>query len=510
MQTTAQRHSLVKRRIARLYFISGWHAEFMTVWPHLKGRVGGITAHDVDMVITGPNVNNHFDDAKRSNMIDALSHYTDTARAPRHVMRAASASDSAEEGEESDSASSRSPSPPPPRHRHHHHYNPASPRYSPDDAPAARRAIREARAGRIVAAVEPVVRQLRWTDTPAARALPLIPPPAPARAPPRALLDQAPQADSDSDVELLATPMRSAARRPTDDEDDPDLAMAIRLSLMDTGAAAAAIVPDTDKKHEGWESCVICLDDYPPEFMINVSFCCEHRFCKTCIIGMFKAACASQVKCPECKKHPEDNKMSAIVPNNRTVAPWLVDPHFVSGLDPAVDKLLSNGNQLVEFRGTEVEKRASCAACSGLCMVIEGSWKMRCTRSECGKVGCRRCGLVLRPHEHNGIHICPTSDACTEILLANTTTKCPLCGLVVAHSRDHGCHHMTCARCNAGFCFICRKMVIKDAMNREERDIQTCRCPVFCSSLCGCVPCEDCKPGKPCSACEGCAVCKQQ
>ena len=63
---------------------------------------------------------------------------------------------------------------------------------------------------------------------------------------------------------------------------------------------------------------------------------------------------------------------------------------------------------------------------------------------------CFKCGAV----EHPGVSCGSVGNAeLREYMSSNDVVKCPHCGF--ATEKDGGCNHMTCAKCNSAWCWIC-------------------------------------------------------
>lgn len=97
----------------------------------------------------------------------------------------------------------------------------------------------------------------------------------------------------------------------------------------------------------------------------------------------------------------------------------------------------------------------------------DGCWELVCTQAPRGSQGseldCPRCGKQMCfkcEMEVTKDHQCPTQKVrrahklLFDLWASWNTKTCPACSCRI--QRSHGCSHMTCARCDAYFCWRCR------------------------------------------------------
>ena len=293
-----------------------------------------------------------------------------------------------------------------------------------------------------------------------------------------------------------------------DDMFEADMHLAIRLSMAtvisdDDLPPSQAAESSRTKKVDKWAFCAICSSDCPDDIMCRVSLCCDHTFCKQCILAMFRLRSKPVIECPSCMLCATPRSEDVIIPVTRS-ATRAIDPHFVSEID-GMSKELANGNQLRPFLSPlAMEEPRACPKCSSFSSPSTDPSVYRCYRNECGHLFCAMCSRA-----YHGKAPCQVDEQVEKDLeyAMQQSKPCPKCGTMITHYSNHGCHRITCNMCKYAFCYVCLEAVNKDRGGREYLDTNTCTCPVFCQPdlKCGCPRCPDCKPGHPCSACD--AVC---
>jgi hypothetical protein len=262
-----------------------------------------------------------------------------------------------------------------------------------------------------------------------------------------------------------------------------------------------------------WCTCVICGNEVWEESMTRVSFCCNHTFCKDCVVAMFQNRTSPVVACPSCKiEHNANIEHWSFIPQ---AAEGIIDPHFVRKIK-GMERQLESGAQLTPFMNLSVISGPNpvvgsyhCPDCKGFtpCVANLGNpFVVRCWQNKCGMLYCNRCSKPF----HEGL--CKVDDVVARdaAFVRSETKPCPRCKTPIAHYHGHGCHHVRCLTCSYAFCFVCGSKV-EGADESEERS--ACQCPIFCTKTCGCKRCDECKPGGSgaCPACDGkCCVCMDE
>lgn len=252
------------------------------------------------------------------------------------------------------------------------------------------------------------------------------------------------------------------------------------------------------REFQGPAFCAICMVD--DVNLHQVSYYCNHKFCKDCILHSIKSSLTEVVKCPGCTAHGIPESFVGDMVQFKSICDLVDDANTNGLMDPGlVNKtfgraVFSRAKQLKPFipdsayNGEPME----CPACGTLtCSVLSVTAKemvpYRCANPSCALVFCSDCLSELH------IGKCSVSAPAPMPGVEN----CPRCKKAVTHIRDHGCHHVTCS-CGHAFCWLCKKP-----------GVDRCTCPVFCNSECDCQTCDTCRPGKPCPSCtNGCGMCQ--
>ena len=500
--STAARHALIKRRLALFQRLSHTEYSFDDVWLYLRGRRGGFTDEDVDRLITDSEKPFTIFDTERSRTLyremrampdvlirrvrvsffpSGLNLIRMQTAPPKRAKRArddSSDDDDEGEGDPPRNARSRSRSRSPARQRDE------SPRYSPSSPH-----LLPLRAAPAPQFTPP--RQIR----PAL----LAPPGAPQRAAPASRVT----------IDLNAEPYDN-----DDDDANADLQLAIELSMAPPLRTEEVMISDDDNDEpepaRAVKTCNVCQCDYPQETMMRVSFCCDHVFCKECILACFRSRPKPIVECPGCAaEHFLDCYHLPYIPIK---AEGLIDPHFVRGIDGMANEL-KGGVQLKpflrwDFPLTNAASPPTCPACSSFVPAATNATNprvLRCWRPDCGMLFCRDCCRDWHGGQPCQVDAKVLAD---REFVRNNSRPCPRCSAPVVHSHGHGCHRIHCPSCSYIYCYVCSAIVIEGAHGLEEEEVSSCTCPIFCRPDCGCPPCLECKLDKPCANCNGtCKVC---
>ena len=315
----------------------------------------------------------------------------------------------------------------------------------------------------------------------------------------------APHRRHGSAATIRPMPLHFESDTEADEVDAANVARAIQLSLQPASLMTTEVLSQKAEEEELPVTCPICWDKCPANYMTRVSYCCTHKYCKECVLGMFKNRQTPIVECPECTRTHRANIIHR--PFIPRAAEGLIDPHFVHGIE-GMSKQLTSGIQIKQFivPGHISSASISCPECKNLIPSVIHGRTARCWRNDCGLVFCIFCYKA----QHDDMCIVDKTAMQDTTFVRSQSKACPKCQTPIVHFRNHGCHRVKCSTCSYEFCCICTAQVINDEPNDELAARNTCHCRLFCASdgSCGCALCDECKPGKPCPACNGqCNVC---
>lgn len=187
---------------------------------------------------------------------------------------------------------------------------------------------------------------------------------------------------------------------------------------------------------------------------------CGHWFCNDCWAGFVKAEVAKGPDCiysvcmgynctkKKCKHEPQDNcKCQSLLPTS--FFRHYLSPDLRVNYDKWMRKAFIENNKQLYF----------CPA-NGCSNVIEYK-KDNPTREitcKCGHTFCFKCGLDAHlpvPCDLAQRFLAlDSSDALTAKLIAAITKNCPKCKVPI--QKNEACIHMTCAKCKAQWCWLCK------------------------------------------------------
>jgi hypothetical protein len=189
-----------------------------------------------------------------------------------------------------------------------------------------------------------------------------------------------------------------------------------------------------DKKEEETKMCDSCYEEYPESEFFGLS--CDHKFCKECLSENLNSNIAEGkvIKIP-CMMHGCDQEFTnEDVERFGSAEIYSKYLRFKDNINVDLDPNLrwcpsANCVKYVRKRG-RFRKTAQCECGQSVCM--------SCGAAAHGRVRCANVGN----HELN------------EWIRQNGNVKlCPKCKFRT--EKIDGCNHMTCTRCNYGWCWVC-------------------------------------------------------
>ena len=189
--------------------------------------------------------------------------------------------------------------------------------------------------------------------------------------------------------------------------------------------------------------CLCCYDDYLVDDMIPCKS--GHKFCRECVTRGTNVAVGDGktiIEClGQCKEEIEWQELQKVLAPN------------------VLSKLLLK-RQAQEVEAADLQNLVSCPFCPYVTIMENPDDKVLvCRNPECGRESCRQCRepnhVPLRCEEVEKDEEMAERKRIEEKLTAAMMRECWRCGL--KYTRVLGCNRMTCPKCRAAMCYICRK-----------------------------------------------------
>ena len=189
--------------------------------------------------------------------------------------------------------------------------------------------------------------------------------------------------------------------------------------------------------------CLCCYDEYLPDDMIPCKS--GHMFCRECVTRGTNVAVGDGktiIEClGQCKEEIQWQELQKVLAPN------------------VLSKLLLK-RQAQEVEAADIPNLVCCPFCPYVTIMDNPDDKVLvCRNPECGRESCRQCRepnhVPLRCEEVEKDEEMAERKRIEEKLTAAMMRKCWRCG--VKYTRVLGCNRMTCPKCGATMCYICRK-----------------------------------------------------
>ena len=189
--------------------------------------------------------------------------------------------------------------------------------------------------------------------------------------------------------------------------------------------------------------CLCCYDEYLPDDMIPCKS--GHMFCRECVTRGTNVAVGDGKTIIECLGQCKEE------------IDW---PELQKVLAPNVLSKLLLKRQAQEVEAADLQNLVYCPFCPYVTIMDSQDDKVLvCRNPECGRESCRQCRepnhVPLRCEEVEKDEEMAERKRIEEKLTAAMMRECWRCG--VKYTRVLGCNRMTCPKCGAAMCYICRK-----------------------------------------------------
>lgn len=193
--------------------------------------------------------------------------------------------------------------------------------------------------------------------------------------------------------------------------------------------------------------CGCCFGDYPFSWMVQCPD--AHLFCRDC----------ARRSAEECIGNRKPDLMCMDQSGCKLLFGESEVERFLSG--PSLE-LWHRIKQEREIELAQIDGLESCPFCS-YAVVIENDQErlFRCENASCGMVSCRACKkedhLPKSCEEAEKDKVLDARHAVEEAMTKALMRNCPKCGQNFV--KESGCNKMTCPKCRALSCYVCRKLI---------------------------------------------------
>jgi hypothetical protein len=213
-------------------------------------------------------------------------------------------------------------------------------------------------------------------------------------------------------------------------------------------------------------TCQCCFDDAP----INRTVYCDgedpHFFCFACV----KTHASTEIGKMHYKLKCMDGSICTGI---------FSMPQLTRCLDPKTLSALERLQQQEEIRLAGFEGLAECPFCDykAICPPVEMDKEFRCGNPECERVSCRLCEeethVPKSCEENKKERHLPARHAIEEAMTEALIRTCPKCKAKIV--KEAGCNKMTCTRCYALMCYICRIDITTEQYNHFNKAGSKCQ-----------------------------------